>query len=50
VPVSGGSIAAAAEHAADGANPSSDLHAAADYRRHLARVLTRRAVVAAAGP
>jgi carbon-monoxide dehydrogenase medium subunit len=50
VPVSGGSIAAAAEHAADGTNPSSDLHAAADYRRHLARVLTRRAVVAAAGP
>jgi aerobic carbon-monoxide dehydrogenase medium subunit len=50
VPVSGGAIAAAAEHAADGANPSSDLHAAADYRRHLARVLTRRAVVAAAGP
>ncbi len=43
------SVAAAAEHAADGASPSSDLHAAADYRRHLARVLTRRAVSAAAG-
>ena len=43
------SVAAAAEHAADGANPSSDLHAGADYRRHLARVLTKRAVGAAAG-
>ena len=42
-------VAAAAEHAADGTNPSTDLHAAADYRRHLARVLTRRAVAAAAG-
>jgi len=42
-------VAAAAEHAADGSNPSTDLHAAADYRRHLARVLTRRAVAAAAG-
>ncbi len=42
-------VAAAAEHAADGANPSSDLHAGADYRRHLARVLTKRAVAAAAG-
>ena len=44
-----GAVAAAAEHAADGASPSTDLHAAADYRRHLARVLTRRAVSAAAG-
>ena len=35
-------------HAADGTSPSSDLNAAADYRQHLARVLTRRAVVAAA--
>src|SRR5205823_5462571 len=35
-------------HAADGTNPSSDLHAGGDYRRHLARVLTRRAVAAAA--
>jgi len=46
---SAGTVAAAAEHAADGANPTSDLHAGADYRRHLARVLTRRAVSAAAG-
>jgi aerobic carbon-monoxide dehydrogenase medium subunit len=42
-------IAAAADHAADGTTPSSDLNGAADYRQHLARVLTRRAVSAAAG-
>jgi len=42
-------IADAAGHAADGTTPSSDLNAAADYRQHLARVLTRRAVRAAAG-
>jgi aerobic carbon-monoxide dehydrogenase medium subunit len=49
VEASAASVAAAAEHAAEGTSPSSDLHAAADYRRHLARVLTRRAVAAAAG-
>ena len=32
-----------------GTSPSSDLNAQADYRQHLARVLTRRAVTAAAG-
>ena len=42
-------IADAAGHAADGTTPSSDLNGAADYRQHLARVLTRRAVTAAAG-
>jgi carbon-monoxide dehydrogenase medium subunit len=42
-------VAAAAEHAAEGTSPSSDLNAQADYRRHLATVLTRRAVAAAAG-
>ncbi len=35
--------------AADGTSPTSEVHAQADYRRHLARVLTRRAVVTAAG-
>ncbi|MCU1617242.1 MAG: coxM2 [Frankiales bacterium] len=42
-------IASAAAHAAEGTSPSSDLNAQADYRRHLAQVLTRRAVRAAAG-
>jgi carbon-monoxide dehydrogenase medium subunit len=42
-------IGAAAEHAADDTSPASDLGGAADYRQHLARVLTRRAVSAAAG-
>ena len=42
-------IAAAAEHAAEGTGPSSDLNAQADYREHLAKVLTRRAVTVAAG-
>jgi len=42
-------VAAAAEHAAEGTSPASDLNGKADYRQHLARVLTRRAVSAAAG-
>ncbi|MGH3825220.1 MAG: FAD binding domain-containing protein [Pseudonocardiaceae bacterium] len=42
-------IRAAAEHAAEGTSPSSDGNADADYREHLARVLTGRAVAAAAG-
>ena len=37
-------IAAAAEHAADGTDPPGDLNATPDYKRHLARVLTRRAL------
>jgi carbon-monoxide dehydrogenase medium subunit len=39
----------ACSHAADGTNPPSDLNGDADYRRHLATVLTRRAVAAALG-
>jgi carbon-monoxide dehydrogenase medium subunit len=35
--------------AAEGTSPSSDLNAQADYRQHLARVLTRRALAAATG-
>jgi carbon-monoxide dehydrogenase medium subunit len=37
-------IRAAAEKAAEGTNPSQDLNGSPDYRRHLARVLTRRAL------
>jgi carbon-monoxide dehydrogenase medium subunit len=39
----------AAAHAAEGTEPPADLHGAPDYRRHLARVLTGRALAAAAG-
>jgi carbon-monoxide dehydrogenase medium subunit len=42
-------IARAAEQAAEGTNPPGDLNATPDYKRHLARVLTRRALVEAAG-
>jgi aerobic carbon-monoxide dehydrogenase medium subunit len=41
---SGASPAEAAELAADGTEPGEDLHANREYRRHLARVLTRRAL------
>jgi len=40
---------AAAEHVTEGTAAPSDADAAADYREHLARVLTGRAVLAAAG-
>jgi carbon-monoxide dehydrogenase medium subunit len=39
----------AAEHATEGTSAPSDADAAADYREHLARVLTGRAVLTAAG-
>jgi aerobic carbon-monoxide dehydrogenase medium subunit len=39
----------AAAGAAEGTQPPADLHGAPDYRRHLARVLTGRALEAAAG-
>lgn len=42
-------VRAAAASAAEGTDPPSDLNGAADYRQHLAGVLTRRAVLAAAG-
>jgi carbon-monoxide dehydrogenase medium subunit len=42
-------VADAAAHAADGTSAPSDLNGKSDYRDHLARVLTRRAVLAAAG-
>ena len=37
-------IAAAAEQAAEGTSPPGDLNASPDYKRHLARVLCRRAL------
>jgi carbon-monoxide dehydrogenase medium subunit len=42
-------IASASEHAAEGTDPPGDLNATPDYKRHLARVLTRRALQKAAG-
>ena len=42
-------IAAAAEQAADGTEPPGDLNATPEYKRHLARVLCRRALTEAAG-
>ncbi len=42
-------IAKAADLAADGTEPPGDLNASPDYKRHLARVLTRRALTKAAG-
>ena len=43
-PLDADSIAAAAEQAAEGTEPPADLNASADYKRHLARVLTKRAL------
>lgn len=43
------SFRAAAEHAAEGTSPGSDIGADAEYRTHLAGVLTRRALATAAG-
>ncbi|HEY6876231.1 MAG TPA: FAD binding domain-containing protein, partial [Candidatus Dormibacteraeota bacterium] len=34
----------AAQHASDGLNPAGDLRASPEYKKHLARVLTRRAI------
>jgi carbon-monoxide dehydrogenase medium subunit len=42
-------VRAAAAHAGEGTSPPSDLSGSAEYRRHLASVLTARAVAAAAG-
>jgi aerobic carbon-monoxide dehydrogenase medium subunit len=42
-------IAKAAELAAEGTNPPSDLNASTEYKQHLARVLTRRAITDSLG-
>jgi carbon-monoxide dehydrogenase medium subunit len=44
-----GAVSAACAHATDGAQPSGDLNASVEYRSHLAKVLTERAVLAALG-
>jgi carbon-monoxide dehydrogenase medium subunit len=44
----GASIAEAAALADEGTSPSADMHADGEYRRHLARLLTRRALERAA--
>ena len=48
-PVDAASIAAAAETAAEGTDPPGDLNATPEYKRHLARVMVRRAIAQAAG-
>jgi carbon-monoxide dehydrogenase medium subunit len=48
-PLNADSIAAAAAHATDGTDPPADLNASADYKRHLAQVLCKRALTEAAG-
>ncbi len=45
----GAAVAAAADLAAEGTSPGYDMHADAEYREHLARVLTRRALEGQAG-
>jgi aerobic carbon-monoxide dehydrogenase medium subunit len=42
-------LRSAGERADEGTQPPSDLHGGSDYRRHLARVLTARALAAASG-
>jgi carbon-monoxide dehydrogenase medium subunit len=48
-PLDAQNIAAAAEQAAEGTEPPADLNASSEYKRHLARVLCRRALEEAVG-
>jgi carbon-monoxide dehydrogenase medium subunit len=48
-PVSLDAFRSAADAAAEGTDPPADLHGSAEYRRHLARVLTARALASTAG-
>lgn len=49
VPAQASALEQAAARADEGTSPPSDLHAKEDYRRHLSRVLTGRALARAAG-
>ena len=48
-PLNADAIDAAASQAADATDPPADLNASADYKRHLARVMSARALKEAAG-
>jgi len=48
-PVGAGAIERAASRADEGTEPPGDLNATSDYKRHLARVMCRRALMEAAG-
>ena len=48
-PLNPETIKVAAEQAGEGTDPPADLNASADYKRHLTRVLCRRALQEAAG-
>ena len=48
-PLTAETIALAADQADNGTEPPEDLNASSDYKRHLARVLCRRALTDAAG-
>ena len=48
-PATDDGVRTACDRVVEGTNPPSDLNGDADYRRHLAGVLTRRAVLTAAG-
>jgi aerobic carbon-monoxide dehydrogenase medium subunit len=48
-PLNAVSIGTAAEQAAEGTDPPADLNASSEYKRHLARVMCRRALEQAAG-
>ncbi|GGS21870.1 FAD binding domain-containing protein [Actinokineospora fastidiosa] len=48
-PATAATVRAAAAHAAEGTSPAADGNADREYRQHLARVLTDRALTAAAG-
>jgi carbon-monoxide dehydrogenase medium subunit len=48
-PATASTVEQAAAHAGEGTQPSADVSASAEYRTHLATVLTRRAISAAGG-